>query len=78
LLKSIKNTSTWLIRWCGCIYYYWVLVNVCVCGTVRNQTDSIVQQLVKKTLIIIKMHGMWKLLKFVVFLYVSLVCVILC
>jgi len=30
-----------------------------VCGTVRNQTDSIVQQFVKKTLIIIKMHGMY-------------------
>jgi len=20
----------WLIRWCGCIYYYWVLVSGCM------------------------------------------------
>jgi len=33
------NTLVWFIRWCGSIYYYLVLVSVCVCGTGPNQFD---------------------------------------
>jgi hypothetical protein len=57
----------WFIRRCGGIYYYYlvlvVCVCVCVCVCVRACVcvggGALVEIILKKTLIIIKMHGMY-------------------